>query len=309
MDYVVFDLEWNQGGLRDTNKEIPFEIIEIAAVKLNDSLEITDKFQCIIRPKVYRLIHPCIKEITGITEEEVYKGVSFVDGADKFLDWCGKNYIFCSWSTQDLKELQVNLRFYGKSLVDRPPLFYYDIQKLFSYACENGDDRRSLKYAVEFLGLEEDVPFHRAYGDAYYTARVMQTIDFNKVRNKISIDTFVIPKDRSEEISLTFDSYSKFVSMGYKSKENVMAQRYITNVRCHKCKNIVKRKIGWFSDGMRNYYFAGVCKEHGKVKGKIRLRKSIDGLVYAIKTVKTVSDDEYEEIVQKKKQITLKRKK
>ena len=35
------------------------------------------------------------------------------------------------------------------------PLFYYDVQKLFSLAFEDGKSRRSLKDAVEYLGLEE----------------------------------------------------------------------------------------------------------------------------------------------------------
>lgn len=314
MYYIVFDLEWNQGSYRDNKKMygmqlMNFEIIEIAAVKLNESLDIIDRFQRVIKPMVYEELHPIIKDITGFTQEELRKGVPFVDGVKEFLEWCGQDYIFCSWATQDLKELQMNMLFYGITLVDRPPLFYYDVQKLFSYACENGDDRRSLKYAVDFLKLEEDIPFHRAYGDAYYTAKVMQNIDFEKVKNKISIDTFVIPKNKSEEVSLSFDTYSKFISRGYRNKEELMSQKYITTVKCHVCGNIVKRKIGWFSDGMKNYYFAGICKKHGRIKGKIRLRKSVDRKVYAIKTIKVASDAEYDEIVQKKKQIKLKRKK
>ena len=38
MNYIVFDLEWNQspGGKRWSNSRLPFEIIEIGAVKLNE---------------------------------------------------------------------------------------------------------------------------------------------------------------------------------------------------------------------------------------------------------------------------------
>ena len=45
MNYIVFDLEWNQcpGGKKGANKKIPFEIIEIGAVKLNNEKEVTDK--------------------------------------------------------------------------------------------------------------------------------------------------------------------------------------------------------------------------------------------------------------------------
>ena len=41
MNYIVFDLEWNQspGGKRWSNSQLPFEIIEIGAVKLNEKKE------------------------------------------------------------------------------------------------------------------------------------------------------------------------------------------------------------------------------------------------------------------------------
>ena len=45
MHYIVFDLEWNIPGrankVSDEDRQaLPFEIIEIGAVKLNESLEI-----------------------------------------------------------------------------------------------------------------------------------------------------------------------------------------------------------------------------------------------------------------------------
>lgn len=307
MDYIVFDLEWNQGGLNEENENLPFEIIEIAAIRLDQNLNITDEFKQLIKPAVYKQLHPIIQEITGYTMSDLSSGVDFTEAVNKFLEWCGNDYIFCSWATQDLTELQKNMKYYNMILVDKPPLFYYDIQKLFSYAFENGDDRRSLKYAVDFLNLNEDIPFHQAYADAYYTAQVMKQIDFNMVKDKISVDTFVIPQNRSEEVFLNFKDYTKFISMGYDSKEEVMSQPYITSVRCNICKKFVKIKTGWFSDGMKNYYFAGFCKQHGKIKGKIRIRKNTDNKFYAIKTIKTVSDDEYNDILTKKQHIILKR--
>ena len=59
MHYIVFDLEWNQSktGLEKETKEIPFEIIEIGAVKLDEEFRLEDKFQRFIRPQVYRELH------------------------------------------------------------------------------------------------------------------------------------------------------------------------------------------------------------------------------------------------------------
>lgn len=38
MNYIVFDLEWNQNpdGRKHPDSRLPFEIIEIGAVKLNE---------------------------------------------------------------------------------------------------------------------------------------------------------------------------------------------------------------------------------------------------------------------------------
>ena len=53
MNYVVVDFEWNQAcyGKGSENRKIPFEIIEIGAVKLDENLkEIVRKYtrNCII---------------------------------------------------------------------------------------------------------------------------------------------------------------------------------------------------------------------------------------------------------------------
>ena len=46
MNYIVFDLEWNQNpeGKKTRNDKLPFEIIEIGAVKVNSRKEITITF-------------------------------------------------------------------------------------------------------------------------------------------------------------------------------------------------------------------------------------------------------------------------
>lgn len=56
MNYIVFDLEWNQNpaGKKSRNDKLPFEIIEIGAVKVNSRKEITDSFHRLIKPQVYK---------------------------------------------------------------------------------------------------------------------------------------------------------------------------------------------------------------------------------------------------------------
>lgn len=46
MNYIVFDLEWNQSpdGKKNRNEKLPFEIIEIGAVKVNSKRKLQTAF-------------------------------------------------------------------------------------------------------------------------------------------------------------------------------------------------------------------------------------------------------------------------
>ena len=81
MNYIVFDLEWNQNpsGKKTRNDRLPFEIIEIGAVKLNKNLQIISEFRRLIRPRVYRQMHYKISEVTHMSIEQLdTEGEDFV---------------------------------------------------------------------------------------------------------------------------------------------------------------------------------------------------------------------------------------
>ncbi len=54
MNYIVFDLEWNQShiGSAGEHPRMPFEIIEIGAVKLDENYKVIDEFSRLIKPKI-----------------------------------------------------------------------------------------------------------------------------------------------------------------------------------------------------------------------------------------------------------------
>ena len=89
MDYIVMDLEWNQNpyGKNNNHPDIPFEIIEIGAVKVNDDLEVVDEFQQVVKPRVYKRLHYKIQEITHLTMEELNSGEDFRKVIRNFLNW------------------------------------------------------------------------------------------------------------------------------------------------------------------------------------------------------------------------------
>lgn len=299
MNYIVFDLEWNQcpDGKKAENALLPFEIIEIGAVKLNESRDFVDSFHVLIKPAVYKHLHYQTMKVIGLKEKDLKKGRDFPSAADEFLKWCGPDPVFCTWGTLDLTELQRNLSFYH--MLDRlpGPLMYEDVQKLFAICFETRSVRRSLSYAAEFLKLPDAGRFHMASADADYTAGVFREIPDEIAKKNYSVDCFQNPKSRSEEIRIRFDTYEKFISCEFETREDVMSDAHVTAVRCFVCHKNVKRVVKYFADGSgRNHLAAGLCPEHGYVKSKVRVREAADGRFYAIRTTKMISEEELQKL-------------
>ena len=133
MNYIVFDLEWNQCpyGKERENEKLPFEIIEIGAVKLNEQFEMTENFQCLVQPMVYKKLHYRTQDIIGLSMKELEKGIPFYRAIREFLKWCGEDCTFCTWGSMDLLELQRNMKYYGALKYLPGPIRYLDVQKLF----------------------------------------------------------------------------------------------------------------------------------------------------------------------------------
>lgn len=302
MDYIVFDLEWNQAS--DSNDErsrmLTFEIIEIGAVKLNSRMEIQDTFHERIKPQVYEEMHRITERLIGIHMWELENCRLFVDVMTDFLAWCGKDRMFGTWGAMDLTELQRNMKFFGMEALSKGPIRFYDIQKLFSIAYEDGRSRRSLEYAVDFLQISKDIPFHRALSDAYYTARVLQQIKDPVALQRISYDTFSLPQKHRDEVHVVFDNYAKYISRSFPDKEALLADKEVISTRCYLCHKNLRRKIKWFTPNGKHYYSVSWCDKHGYMKGKIRIKKAENEMVYAVKTTKLISDKEVGQILMKK---------
>ena len=294
----MLDLEWNQGNPA-TEPEVygvPFEIVEIGAIKLNEEKKMIGEFNQLIKPRLYHEMNHITKKLIHLQMEQLEQGKPFTKVYQEFMDWCGEDYLFCTWGPLDLTELQRNMKYYDLEPLSDRPLKFYDVQKLFSIAFEDRKTRRTLEYAVDFLEIEKDIPFHRAFSDAYYTAKVLAKITDEKVLMNYSFDTFVKPKTRNEEIKIVFDNYAKFISREFKDKMEAMEDKEIISCRCYYCHKNIRRKVKWFSPNGKHYYAISYCDKHGYMKGKIRIRKTEEGMVYVVKTEKFISEKEVGEI-------------
>lgn len=309
MNYIVLDLEWNQSpnGKELENPRLPFEIIEIGAVKLNDNKERIDEFSERIRPQVYTRLHHRTKQLLKVDFKEYFKARTFLEVISDFFNWCGnEEYKLCTWGSMDLEELQQNMDFYHFENPLPKPLYYYDVQKLFSLLYEDGKSRKSLAYAVDFLHLDNSETFHQAIGDTRYTARIIQQMNLELVKEYDSVDYHRPPLTKDEEIYVVFRRYSKYVSRIFNSKEEMLKDKTVTTTRCYQCGKALRKKIRWFPHN-NIYYSLSQCPLHGYLKGKIRVKKTHDGKYFAIKTLKLISENDIDVIYQKQESVRNKR--
>lgn len=309
MNYIVFDLEWNQspGGKKYSDSRLPFEIIEIGAVKMNEQRESVDVFQRLVKPQVYNWIHDSIHEVIHVDYKDLEGGMLFPQAVEEFLEWCGKDFVFCTWGNQDVMELQRNMKYYGLLSGIAGPVRYCDVQKIYGLCFEEAGARRSLEYAVEQMELPKTLDFHRALTDAEYTAKILQKLDTKVISENMSIDVYQNPKKKKDEIYLSYPTYDKYISREFTDREKVIRDREVSSTRCPVCHIPAKRKIRWFMNNSRAYESVSFCQNHGYIKGKVRIRHTEEDAYYAIKKLRRIDEKEAEEIREKRDSLRRKR--
>lgn len=294
MNIIVMDLEWNQNSVqkkeRSSDKPI-FEVIEIGAVKLNENYEIIDKFSQLIKPQIYHTMHRITADLIQLQMKELKNGKSFPIVIKEFLEWCGKDFIFATWGPLDLLELQRNMKYYKLSSLSDGPMEFYDVQKLFSLGIMKDKTRKTLEFAIDYFDIEKDIPFHRAYSDAYYTAKVLKKIANPNVLKLVSFDTFNIPKNKKSEIKIEFPGYFKYISRGFDLKKEVMQDKEVSSTKCYLCHKNLKKVYKWYTPNTKNYYSISCCDIHGYIKYKVRIKKAENHNYYAVKTSKFITEE------------------
>ena len=306
MRYIVLDLEWNQSNkiTNECNPDLPFEIIEIGALKMDEECRILGEFSEIVKPQVYHEMHQITSKLIHMQIQELERGDSFENVANRFLDWCGDEaYTFCTWGPLDLTELQRNMDFYHMNEIAYGPISFLDVQKLYALYNMEGKERRALEYAIDAMHIEKDIPFHRAFSDAYYTAKILKVLikkDPQIVKN-VSFDLYHPPMKREDEVKIRFDTYNKYISRVFKNKTEAFADREVSSSKCYICHRNLRKKVKWFTPNGKHYYCVAFCEQHGYLKAKIRIRKlPEDGGLFVVKTTKFISKEKVDELIKRK---------
>ena len=92
MNYIVLDLEWNQSsdGKEEESKLLPFEIVEIGAIRLNSERQMVSEFSELIKPQVYHEMHHITRKLIHLQMDQLEHGRPFAEVAEQFFDWCGE---------------------------------------------------------------------------------------------------------------------------------------------------------------------------------------------------------------------------
>lgn len=146
------------------------EIIEIGAVRLDDSYGITDEFKTFVAPQ-YGFIDSYIHDLTGISNEDTASAPVIADALEMFLEWLGKDTVMVAWSTNDAYQLRTEAHLKGiesqalEAVLDAS----VDSQMMFSEKMDTEKVYR-LSEALAIAGIAYDEGAHEALVDARNTA-------------------------------------------------------------------------------------------------------------------------------------------
>lgn len=276
LNYIIFDLEWNQPSSWECAVVDPIylegEIIEIGALKLNDDFQPVDEFKIYVLPQFYQKMHHAVASLTRIHDKLLAeKGIPFSEAFRRFMDWCGEECTFMTWSMSDLPVLIDNMIIHGLDLSQLPPCC--DIQRIFGREIMRTQTRYSLNGALEILQEKPDMA-HDALNDARNTV---------KVCNHLDLEQYV-----DEYISCVFPQASD--GMVYETKQQILTSEELLTFECPYCGERVRCEA-WIPSGRNSYLAYGICTEEDEFILELSIQHRGDETFTAKRIVFELSDD------------------
>ena len=176
MFYVIMDLEWNN-SYNKYKKCFVNEVLEIGAVMADEELEVIDTFSVIIKSQLIKKLSGRVKNLTHITNEDMYSGVSFQRAVSDFAKWIGgRNCVFLSWGNSDIRVLHDNFSMFCG--INGIPFLtqYVDLQRYCQEFIVNaGNQQIGLVNAAVEMGIDvSQCKFHRALEDSLLGLRCLK---------------------------------------------------------------------------------------------------------------------------------------
>ena len=258
MNYIIFDLEWNQAPNEAAVVKSPVylsgEIIEIGAVKLDDHFKLIDELKLYITPKHYTKLHKQVAALTHIREKDLLEqGLPFPEAFEKFSAWCGEEYTYMTWSMSDLPMLIDNMLLHGIDTTSLPDCC--DIQRIFSREIMRNSTRYSLDTALNILKEKGDVA-HDALHDARNTAKVCDHLDLEQYIGEYTAQVFA---ERPN-------------GKAYTSHKAALADPSLLEVTCPWCGETITCE-SWVPNRFDTYMTCAACPEGDELLVQLSIEK------------------------------------
>ncbi|TJY39637.1 exonuclease domain-containing protein [Cohnella pontilimi] len=196
MDYIVLDIEFNG---RKFASDLPMEVIEIGAVRLDSSLRLVDGFSSLIKPVYFSKLNNFIKKKTGIPQEDIDHAEGFPQVIAAFRAWLNRSetFLLVTWGGEDLKRIVFDTRMHKLNDADWLAASYFDLLKGY-IRYKNVTNDVSVEAALADLGISAEGSAHRALDDARMTAEVFRKLfaELDLERTQQYKDTYTNSKER-----------------------------------------------------------------------------------------------------------------
>ncbi len=196
MSFVIFDTEYiadkgmkEEGFCGWQNREV----IQIAALKVNNKLDVVDKLNLYVKPKLHNEIPQYFVDLTGIDDEIMRKeGVAFGEAYNVFKDFVGKDicyshgWSFNQYNDADGEVMREMLTTYNMTDENQPN--YQNIAYWFrdKYKAKgiNVETQSSGEIAT-ILGKDNELKqlclqIHNAFYDVYSILIGLRELEFNQ---------------------------------------------------------------------------------------------------------------------------------
>ncbi|MCD9022551.1 3'-5' exonuclease [Cohnella silvisoli] len=257
MDYIILDIEFNG---RKFASDLPMEVIEIGAVRLNSSLQQTDEFSSLIKPVYFAKLNTFIKKKTGIPQEEIDLADGFPKVIAEFMEWLNRSesWLLVTWGGEDLKRIVFDTRMHKLDDTYWISAGYFDLLKGFLRYKKVTNDV-SVEAALLDLGIAAEGSAHRALDDARMTAEV-----FRKVYIELDFELKQQYKDQfsnSKERRLIKNAVRAMITQ----KKVLEWESFVESFLAAKVDLTDVRKL----KELREYFLSEIAKSRPAILGKI----------------------------------------
>ncbi len=184
MTYIVLDMEWSQPvtkerTMRRGKLSLPVEIIQIGAAAVKDGKVLPSVFDEYVKPVYYVKLRSEIRRLTGITPDVLKTADDFERVLMRFRQWIhsfGDETMMVIWGNEDVQLLKAQCMFFGCDCKWIPE--WFNLQPIVTRMYNIDRQQITLQGAVELIGANDDeLRYHSAANDAYYTALVLSRVD------------------------------------------------------------------------------------------------------------------------------------